>query len=175
MTACATEEVEPTQPVSAKLGEFIRSVDCADLTHGHLDTIQVTVALDNVEHQITAEIAQETSERAQGLMCRESIPDGTGMIFLYPGPRSTGFWMFNTYSEIDALYLDRSRHIIDKITMTPCLREGLSDDDWQIKCATESGDYTPSSEYATVLELPARWLESIGIDDTNIDQVSINW
>ncbi|WP_342853302.1 DUF192 domain-containing protein [Candidatus Lucifugimonas marina] len=175
IAACATEEVDPALPVLTELGEFIVSDDCADLEHGHLDTMTITVSHGETEHPVTAEIADKPSERAQGLMCRDSIPQGTGMIFLYEEPRTTGFWMLNTYSEIDVLYLDRSRKIVDKITMSPCLRENLNDDNWQVKCATESADYVPRGEYTSVLELPAGWLGSIGVDDTNINQMTLDW
>jgi uncharacterized membrane protein (UPF0127 family) len=178
IAACSTSEVVPPAPTTIVLpspGAFIVSADCGDLEYGYLGQSEVTVSLDELDLQVIVENASNPSERAQGLMCRKSIPAGTGMKFYYPGPKTTGFWMYNTYVPIDILHIDRSHNIVDKITMTPCLRDGLSDDDWQVKCATEANDYVPSGEWFTVLELPAGWLESNGISDADMDDVKVNW
>jgi len=156
-------------------GTFIDSADCGDLEYEHLSQSEVTVTLGDIDLQVTVEIADEPSERAQGLMCRESIPNGTGMMFYYPTVRSTGFWMYNTYVPIDILHIDRSHNIVDKIRMTPCLRDGLSDNNWQVKCATEANNYVPADEWLTVLELPAGWLESNGISDADLEYVKVTW
>ena len=156
-------------------GAFIDSADCGDLEYGHLSQSEVTVSLGDINLQVTVEIADEPNKRAQGLMCRKSIPNGTGMMFDYSTARSTGFWMYNTYIPIDILYIDRSHNIVDKIRMTPCLRDGLSDDNWQAKCATEATNYVPADEWVTVLELPAGWLESNGISDADLEEVKVTW
>ena len=156
-------------------GLFIDSADCGDLEYGHLPQSEVTVSLGDINLQVTVEIANEPSKRAQGLMCRKSIPNGTGMMFHYPEARSTGFWMYNTYVPIDILYIDRSHNIVDKITMTPCLRDGMNDDNWHVKCATEATNYVPTDEWVTVLELPADWLESNGISDADLEDVKLTW
>ncbi len=178
LAACSTSVQEtptPTPVVLPSPGAFIDSADCVDLEYGHLVQSEVTVSFGDIDLKVIAEIADEPSERSQGLMCRESIPNGTGMMFHYPTARSTGFWMYNTYVPIDILYIDRSHNIIDKITMSPCLRDGLSDDDWQVKCATEATEYVPSGEWLTALELPAGWLESNGVSDVDIRDAKVTW
>jgi len=178
ITACSTSEPEsatPTMVVLPSPGVFIDSADCGDLQYGHLSQSEVTVSLGDINLQVTVEIADEPSKRSQGLMCRKSIPNGTGMMFQYPTERSTGFWMYNTYVPIDILYIDRFHNIVDKIRMTPCIRDGITDDNWQVKCATEAANYVPAYEWITVLELPAGWLELKGISDTDLEDVKINW
>jgi len=152
---------------------FLNSEDCNDLVHGPLDTTEVTIQFGELSIPITAEVADEQSERAQGLMCRASIPSGTGMWFYYPEPRTNGFWMFNTYVPLEILYIDHSGRVVDKIATTPCLRDGLHDDDWQVKCATEAKNYVPVGEWLRVLELPAGWLESVGIADSDVDELTV--
>ena len=83
--------------------------------------------------------------------------------------------MYNTYIPIDILYIDRSHNIVDKIRMTPCLRDGMSDDNWKVKCTTEATNYVPTDEWVTVLELPADWLESNGISDADLEDVKLTW
>ena len=83
--------------------------------------------------------------------------------------------MYNTYVPIDILYIEHSHNVADKITMTQCLRDGLSDGNWQVKCATEATNYVPKGEWITALELPAGWLESNDISDADIYDVKVNW
>ena len=176
--ACSATEQERPTPTTIVLpapGVFFESTDCVNLEYGHLGQSKVTVSFGYIDLKVIAEIADEPSERSQGLMCRESIPNVTGMIFHYSTERSSGFWMYNTYVPIDILYIDRSHNVVDKITMTPCLRDGLSDDDWKVKCVTEATDYVPAGEWLTALELPAGWLESNGVSDIDISDVKVTW
>lgn len=168
----ATPVVQETVEIP-QAAVFIDSDDCGELEHGRLDIAEISLVLGDLELLVQAEVAEEQSERAQGLMCRESIPAGTGMYFLYAEPRTTGFWMFNTYMPIDIFYINRSGAVVDKITMTPCIRDGLSDGDWRTKCATESAQYVPSGEWLRSLELPAGWLGTQGISDAEIGGLTI--
>ncbi|NQW19424.1 MAG: DUF192 domain-containing protein [Chloroflexi bacterium] len=178
ITARSTDEPEPFVPETITppwLGAFIESDDCVDLQYGHLGLAEVTISLGDLDITVFPEVADEPNERMQGLMCRESIPAGSGMFFYYPAPRNSGFWMYNTYVSIDILHINRSHQVVDKITMTPCLRDGLSDDDWQVKCETEAVDYLPSGEWIWALELPAGWLDSQGISNADIGDLKIAW
>ena len=59
---------------------FIASRDCEDLNREVLAVTDLFISKSNGERDITlqVEVADEPSERKQGLMCRESIPSGTG-------------------------------------------------------------------------------------------------
>lgn len=173
VAACSSDDPIVVDSTFPDPGQFVRSEDCDDLAHGHLERTSVTLSTDKADILVLAEVADELSERAQGLMCRESIPAGTGMYFDYPEPRQTGFWMFNTYQAIDILFIDESNKVVDIIAMTPCLREDLNDDQWQIKCATEASNYLPSTEWKRSLELPGGWLASVGIDSSNIGNLEV--
>lgn len=53
---------------------------------------------------VTVEIAETPAEHAQGLMFRDELADGHGMLFVNPRPRPTTFWMKNTLIPLDMLF-----------------------------------------------------------------------
>ena len=50
---------------------------------------------------IDVEIADSDSTRQRGLMQRETIPDDTGMLFVFPSASPQGFYMANTPRPLD--------------------------------------------------------------------------
>jgi uncharacterized membrane protein (UPF0127 family) len=68
---------------------------------------------------VTAEVARSESERAQGLMHRESLGEDAGMIFVFPDNALRSFWMQNTYLPLDIAFMDPSFRILDIQQMEP--------------------------------------------------------
>jgi hypothetical protein len=66
---------------------------------------------------VVAEVASTADERAEGLMYRDEVPDGTGMLFVFQDSQPRSFWMANTYVDLDIAYMDPSYRIVDIIAM----------------------------------------------------------
>ncbi|MEE4189711.1 MAG: DUF192 domain-containing protein [Roseobacter sp.] len=56
--------------------------------------------------RFTVEIADDSDERAQGLMHRTEMAAFAGMLFVYPEPQTLSFWMRNTLIELDMIFID---------------------------------------------------------------------
>ena len=54
---------------------------------------------------IAIETADTDSTRARGLMERREIPDDTGMLFIFPTEEVQGFYMANTPSSLDIIFV----------------------------------------------------------------------
>ena len=99
------------------------------------------------EISLKAELARTASEQQRGFMERTSIPDGTGMLFVFTSDQQLHFWMKNTPHPLSIAYIDRNGVIRDIFDMKP------------FSLATVSS--TVSVRYA--LEVPQGWFNRVGI------------
>lgn len=58
------------------------------------------------------EIADDNSERARGLMFRDSLQPDHGMLFIHEREEPQAYWMKNTKIPLDILYFDASRKLV---------------------------------------------------------------
>jgi uncharacterized membrane protein (UPF0127 family) len=72
---------------------------------------------------VVAEVAATPDERAEGLMYRDEVPDGTGMLFVFQDNQPRSFWMANTYVPLDIAYMNPSYQIVDIIAMEPLVTD----------------------------------------------------
>ena len=68
---------------------------------------------------VRAELADTPETRGQGLMYRDAVPDGTGMLFVWDAEGERSIWMQNTYVALDVAFIDRNFRIVDIQQMEP--------------------------------------------------------
>lgn len=96
---------------------------------------------------VLADVARTPDERAEGLMYRDELPAGTGMLFVFEDMAVRSFWMQNTYVALDIAFLDASFAVVDIQQMEP-----------------ESTDTHESRAPAMfALEVPKGWFAEHGI------------
>ncbi len=89
--------------VEAKAGSFFQPKTEAQVTF-EKRPLQI-IRQDGSSVQIEVEMALNNRQRAQGLMNRKTLPDQSGMLFIFPQPVPAAFWMKNTYIALDMLFI----------------------------------------------------------------------
>lgn len=131
----------PTTPNGSTIAlpPGVASIDFA------LGTVRITT--DDATHTLSAEIAATPEQRQRGLMFRTSMPEESGMIFVFEGNRTGGFWMYNTFLPLSIAYIAADGTIVTIRDMQPCA--GRS----QTVCSQEADAYVPSAPYRYALEV----------------------
>lgn len=68
---------------------------------------------------LTLEVAADAASRRRGLMFREHLPPGQGMLFVWPRADRYGMWMKNTLIPLDVAFVTGDLRISHIATMTP--------------------------------------------------------
>ena len=181
-TATAMPDPSPTEMPSPTLDpldeiRFVDNEDCFDgIDRDLLPTIDLVIEHGDASHLVVTEVADEARERQQGLMCRETVPNGSGMLFVFETARVLNFWMFNTYAPLDIVYLDDDRRVVRAVRMEPCPRpEDVEHGAWSSACSAASNPYGSGGAARYALELPAGWLASVGLDLGNLEGAVFRW
>ncbi|MDZ7803528.1 DUF192 domain-containing protein [Thiohalophilus sp.] len=86
------------------------------LSAGHaLESAQLTLAGEHFQ----VELAISNEEKRRGLMHRDRLAAGSGMLFIYATPQPTRFWNKNVRFPIDILYFDEHRAFLRADTHVP--------------------------------------------------------
>lgn len=100
------------------------------------------------------EVADDDAERARGLMFRDALPAGRGMLFLHEREEPLAYWMKNTRIPLDILYFDSKRRLVTQQRDVP-------------PCALENAcpPYPSRAPARYVLELNAGEAARLGLSD----------
>ena len=98
---------------------------------------------------LAVEVARRPDQRARGLMQRTAVPEGTGMVFLFPRRVTVGFWMKGTLVPLSIAYVDGDR-VVSIAEMTPCTKDPCR-------------DYPPDGPYTMAVEARAGFFPGHGV------------
>jgi uncharacterized membrane protein (UPF0127 family) len=111
-------------------------------------TLRVTT--DSGPVTLDVEIAGEGRARSVGLMGRPKLAADAGMVFVFDGPRGSGFWMKNTLIPLSIAFWDQSGRILRILHMTPCRAD---------PCRV----YVPGVTYVGAVETNLGWFAAHGV------------
>jgi uncharacterized membrane protein (UPF0127 family) len=101
--------------------------------------------------RVTLELATTDQERTLGLMFRESLPEGRGMLFLFDKQEIHPFWMKYTFIPLDMIWLDGAGKVVDvRADVQPCRSD---------PCPS----YSPRAPDRAVLEVNAGFAAAHGV------------
>jgi uncharacterized membrane protein (UPF0127 family) len=101
------------------------------------------------ELHVKVEVARNDPERQRGLMYRQKLEPGRGMIFLFERPEKLKFWMKNTYIPLDMVFISADKRVVyvEENAEPLTLQTRGPDEDTQF-----------------VLEVPGGWARAHGVE-----------
>lgn len=92
---------------------------CALLASGCASSREPWVELAGERYYV--EVADDPDERARGLMFRDRLEPGRGMLFIHEREEPLAYWMKNTKIPLDILYFDAQlRLVAQQRAVPPC-------------------------------------------------------
>jgi uncharacterized membrane protein (UPF0127 family) len=138
-TTTATSSVPPTSD---------RPIPTTTFARGDLTDWESTEVLIGDLSLIVA-LADEETERQQGLTGVSDLGDFDGMLFSWEEETTTGFWMKDTPIALDLFFFNGEGELIDQTSLEPCSAE---------PCPV----FVADGLFRWVLEAPAGSIESVG-------------
>ena len=90
--------------------------------------------------RLKVEIAALSDEQARGLMFRDKLESGTGMLFIFKKGAARRFWMKNTRIPLDIGYFSSSGHLLEVHKGKPHDTSGVPSRSTNIKFVLELGE-----------------------------------
>jgi len=69
--------------------------------------------------EIRAEVLVKPAEMARGMMYRDPLPQGRGLLFIHEKPAPYRYWMSNVTAPLDIIFMDSNRQILEISADTP--------------------------------------------------------
>ena len=108
------------------------------------------------EARFDVEIAATSEEQRRGLSGRESLPDLSGMLFVFESTKIPSFWMKDMRIPLDFVWIGEECSVMDLHTDVPPPAQGNS--------SGSLPTYRPSTPVKYVLEINAGKVEQLGIE-----------
>lgn len=101
------------------------------------------------EQHVLVEIARTEEEKQRGLMFRQKLDPGRGMIFLWPAPDHLKFWMKNTFIPLDMIFIGADKRVV------------YVEENAEPLTTSSRG---PDEKSQFVLEVPGGWARAHGVE-----------
>jgi len=69
---------------------------------------------------VDAEVASTPEQWKTGLMYRETLAEGHGMLFVFPDSQIRSFWMKNTLVPLDIIFIGADKKVVSISQAGPC-------------------------------------------------------
>lgn len=128
--SCEEEKsaLPPIAPISAPSAKPVTGT-----AQPRLETIKLYLGA----AELTVEVADENLERQAGMMHRTTMPKNEGMLFVFPRPHQTGFWMKNTTVPLSIAYIDRASRVIEIYDLHPLNTQPVESRSTRVQYALE--------------------------------------
>ena len=108
---------------------------------------------------LRVEVMGDSRDMARGMMFRESLAPGRGMLFVYGKAGKYQHWMYQVLIPLDMIWLDKDRRIVEIVpNIPPCPSKSAKE------CAQVGGHATA----ITVLELAGGMAAKYGLKNDDI-------
>lgn len=94
------------------------SAGCGPETAGP-DVLRTCVVTLPDGQQIKAEVEMDPIDMQKGMMFRDSLPRGRGMLFIHDKPGLYPYWMYQVKIPLDMLWMDANHRIVEISADTP--------------------------------------------------------
>ncbi|HKX12881.1 MAG TPA: DUF192 domain-containing protein [bacterium] len=93
---------------------FLFFVSCGGSGNGGPELLPVKILAPdgNLRREFQAELADDPTERSQGLMWRQELGKDRGMLFVFPQDTQGPFWMKNTLIPLDIIFISADKKIV---------------------------------------------------------------
>ncbi|MBV6271754.1 DUF192 domain-containing protein [Alcaligenaceae bacterium CGII-47] len=103
-------------------------------------------------HSIQVELASTPASRQRGLMGRDKLPDGHGMLFIFDTTDLHCFWMKDTPSSLSIAFITAEHRIASIADMQ----------------AYSETAHCPDEAVRYALEVPQGWFARVGVERGNL-------
>ncbi len=110
--------------------------------------------------EFPVELAVTLEERSQGLSGRDSLPSGTGMLFIYEAEGAHTFWMKDMQFPLDFVWISGECLVVEVTAGAPPPEPGQSPNDLP--------RYSPPGPVRYILEINAGEAETADIDPGDV-------
>jgi uncharacterized protein len=133
-------------PVAGSMAAFLALAGCGPKADPVRDFDSMQIGLPN-GRTILAEVMRTEEDTLRGMMFRDSLPEGHGMLFIYGKQGKYSSWMYEVRIPLDIVWIAQDRRVVEVVPdAQPCksLKKGRD--------CPHLGGHQPAQ---FVLELPA--------------------